>query len=68
MQIVGDEIVAQCPDCEHELMLGTDPELGESITCPNCWAYLIVTNLNPIELSWDVAEDEEDDLGGSEAD
>ncbi len=48
-----------CPDCEHEIELGIAPELGQKITCPNCWAYLEVINLEPLELAWEAFEEED---------
>lgn len=45
--------IAPCPDCEHEVKLGLSPKLGEKFTCPTCWAYLEVINLDPLELAWD---------------
>lgn len=53
MQTNKTIITAQCPDCEESVRLGTNPKLGEKFTCPNCWAYLELVNLNPVQLSWD---------------
>ena len=50
-------VAAVCPDCGEGLRLGPVPQLGEMFTCPNCWAYLKVTRLEPLELQWDVFED-----------
>ena len=51
---------ALCPDCGQEIDLGPLPEEGEKITCPNCWAYLTITSLEPLELHWveEVTEEE----------
>ena len=42
-----------CPDCGHTLRLGFAPRKAQRITCPYCWAYLQVVNIEPLELSWD---------------
>jgi len=57
----GQTVVALCPDCEQEISLGPNPKEGDETTCPNCWAYLIVSNLNPPELMWDMADYDDDD-------
>lgn len=54
-----ESVKVPCPDCGYEIDLGPDPEIGETITCPECWAYLVVTNLDPVELNWDDANEEE---------
>ena len=50
-------VAAACPDCGERFRLDPSPELGEMVTCPNCWAYLKVTRLEPIELQWDVFDE-----------
>lgn len=59
MKVDQELIVVTCPDCEEEIQLEADIELGEKITCPECWADLKVVSLNPVRLAWDL-EDEED--------
>lgn len=54
-------VITPCPDCQEEIDLGPTPELGEKITCPNCWAYLEIIGLDPVRLRWDTAESEDDD-------
>ena len=54
------KVVVLCPDCEYEIHLSSQVKLGEKVTCPECWAYLNVVNLEPLELAWVT---EEDDLG-----
>ncbi len=48
-----------CPDCETEIMLETI-QLDQKFTCPECWAYLQITNLHPPEANWVVEEEEFD--------
>ena len=52
---------ALCPDCEIEISVGATPQQGDKVTCRNCWAALIITGLEPVELSWDIVEFDEDD-------
>jgi lysine biosynthesis protein LysW len=55
-------VMGSCPDCQFEVDLGPEPHLGQNVTCPECWAYLKVINLQPVELVWDIEElDEEDE-------
>ena len=49
-------LTTPCPDCEWEINLESAPEVGEQITCPNCWAYLKIISLEPLELKWDMEE------------
>jgi lysine biosynthesis protein LysW len=53
MQTNKKLMTALCPDCEEPVRLGATPKLGEKFTCPNCWAYLELVNLNPAKLTWD---------------
>ena len=61
MNPTNGETIALCPDCEQDIMLGLEPEAGENITCPNCWASLIVVDTDPIQLAWDTVEEADDD-------
>jgi lysine biosynthesis protein LysW len=47
-----------CPDCHQTIDLDEQPEKGQKITCPNCWAYLEIISLSPLELAWEAFEDE----------
>lgn len=51
-------VTALCPDCEETVVLGTNPKLGEKFTCSNCWAYLELVNLDPVQLTWDEFDEE----------
>ncbi len=53
-------IVVPCPDCEEDIYLESTPRKGQKVTCPNCWAYLEVISLDPLKLSWEIVEFEED--------
>jgi DNA-directed RNA polymerase subunit RPC12/RpoP len=53
--------LVSCPECEHDIFLETPIEVGDPITCPNCWAGLIVYSLEPPELDWEFEADDDDD-------
>jgi lysine biosynthesis protein LysW len=61
MKKITQAMIASCPDCGESIDLGPQVEEGEMVTCPECWAYLKVINLEPLVLSWDSFEDDEDD-------
>jgi len=60
MNSAKQSLIVPCPDCGHDLHLGSNPHKHEKFTCPNCWAYLEVVNLNPIELAWENVDENED--------
>jgi hypothetical protein len=56
-----EKVIVICPDCAHEIDLGPMPEKGETLTCPECWAYLVVSSLDPLELKWNDADIDEEE-------
>jgi len=50
-----------CPECEAEITLDADTEIGEIIVCPDCGVDLEVLSLNPAQV--DLAPMEEEDWG-----
>ena len=68
MKVAAQTIITSCPDCGEKIDLGPQPEEGQMVTCPECWAYLKVVNLDPLILSWDTfeLEDEEDEAQDEE--
>jgi len=50
----NQKMVAPCPDCDQPINLGYRPRQGQNVTCPNCWAYLKIVSLEPLELEWDI--------------
>jgi hypothetical protein len=52
--------IVPCPDCDNEIYLGAALREGEKITCPICWAYLVITDLDTWELDWDIEEYDDD--------
>jgi hypothetical protein len=74
MKSVKQTLTVPCPDCGYEIRPGPDPQKYEKLTCPECWAYLEIINLDPIELAWENFDenedtsldwDDEDDVTGS---
>ena len=61
MKVAAQTIIASCPDCGERIDLGPEPEEGQMVTCPECWAYLKVISLEPLILSWDTFELEDED-------
>jgi alpha-aminoadipate carrier protein LysW len=53
--------VATCPECEGNLTLGTDVQVGEIVVCGDCGVDLEVTSLEPLELT--LAPQEAEDWG-----
>jgi alpha-aminoadipate carrier protein LysW len=55
---------AECPQCGNEISVGSQPRIGQPVTCSNCNSELEVVWLDPLELDWpmlDLDEEEEDD-------
>jgi len=67
MMATQNTLIVPCPDCGHEIEFEEPPDLGDKMTCADCWAYLVVTQLNPVQLSWDTEELDEED-GAANAD
>ena len=57
MSATEQTVTVACPDCEYEIDLGTVPEKGQRVTCPECWASLEVVSLEPLELAWETEEE-----------
>ena len=56
-----NDVATPCPDCGHEVYIGAIPSKGQNVTCPYCWAFLVVIDLDPLELSWDTVDLDDDD-------
>lgn len=65
MNVPRQAVTAICPDCTYEIDLGVVPNIGDRITCPNCWASLEVVSVDPLTLVWETVESEEDWESGS---
>ncbi|MGD1034224.1 MAG: lysine biosynthesis protein LysW [Candidatus Dormibacteria bacterium] len=52
---------AACPECDAQVEIGDDAEVGEILSCPECGADLEIRGLAPARL--DVAPPEEEDWG-----
>lgn len=60
MKIGKRTAIALCPDCDQEIELGPSPKEGQKVTCPNCEADLEITSVDPLELSWDMDDLDEE--------
>ena len=48
-----------CPECTEEVFVDAEIEQGDSVTCDECNAKLVVVGLDPIELDlYDEANEE----------
>lgn len=50
-----------CPECEAEVTLADNTEVGEILVCPDCGVDLEVTSLNPALV--ELAPMEQEDWG-----
>ena len=50
-----------CPECEAEIELGSEVELGEIIVCPDCGIDLEIISLDPLKV--ELAPMEQEDWG-----
>jgi alpha-aminoadipate carrier protein LysW len=52
-----------CPECEGEVHVSSDVEVGEFVTCPECDTELEVIETDPVEfdIAGDFEEEEEED-------
>ena len=50
-----------CPECEAEITLESNAEVGEIIVCPDCGVDLEIISLNPAKV--EVAPMEQEDWG-----
>lgn len=48
-----------CPECSEEVYVDAETEQGDSASCDECGARLVVVGLDPIEL--DLKEESDDD-------
>lgn len=60
MKVVKRMVTANCPDCDQKVTLGSNPQEGQKVMCSNCGANLEVVSLDPVELSWDTGEFDDD--------
>jgi alpha-aminoadipate/glutamate carrier protein LysW len=54
-------ITVTCPECEAEIDLDQNAEVGEIIVCPDCGIDLEIVSLNPPKV--EVAPMEQEDWG-----
>lgn len=46
-----------CPECSEEVYVDAESEQGQTVTCDECGARLVVVGLDPIELDLDEGTD-----------
>jgi len=49
-----------CPECEGEVRVSTDAEIGNFVTCPDCGVELEILETDPLEFDIVEGEEEED--------
>ncbi len=54
-------MVIQCPECDDEITVPSDSDLGEIIKCSECDAELEVVGIDPLEVEVYESDDEEDE-------
>lgn len=53
---------ARCPTCDSWVYVDEDEvELGDQVECSDCGELLRVTSLDPLELDYELGEEEEDE-------
>jgi alpha-aminoadipate carrier protein LysW len=51
---------SKCPECEEEVYVDADSEQGDTVSCDECGAGLVVVGLDPIELDLKTDKDDAD--------
>ncbi len=59
---------ANCPECDEEVYVDADSEQGDTVTCDECGAGLVVVGLDPIELDLREVSEGEDDFDDADFD
>ena len=60
MQVANKTKTALCPDCDLQVKFSMTPKIGEKLVCPHCDAFLEVVSLAPLELDWDMGDNDDD--------
>lgn len=45
-------IKSPCPECDHDVLMETMPNMGEHVVCSACRTTLVVIRLSPVQLDW----------------
>ena len=53
-------MTVECPACNHKIIIGGHPRIGQRVTCSACRAELAVIWLDPIELDFPYDDDDDD--------
>jgi lysine biosynthesis protein LysW len=46
------KIVVDCVDCGEPTTLSGRIEIGQIVTCPECYATMEVISLDPVQVDW----------------
>ncbi len=53
---------AECPQCGQLIAVGSHPKMGKPVECEECGAELEIVWLDPLELDWQMLEEELDEF------
>lgn len=45
-------IKSVCPECDHDVLMETTPNVGERVICSSCKTILVVIRSSPVQLDW----------------
>lgn len=53
--------IGVCPECEGEVRVSPDVDIGEFVSCPECGVELEVVETDPLEFDVVLGEEQEED-------
>ena len=62
-EVFGRATGVLCPECNHALDVAHNLEIGQIVTCPDCWAKLEIISLYPLQLKWQIRQLFDDENG-----
>jgi lysine biosynthesis protein LysW len=45
-------VSARCPECDSRIYFEKTPDVGQTLSCPECGTSLEVVKATPLELDW----------------
>jgi lysine biosynthesis protein LysW len=45
-------IKTTCPECDQDVRMETQPNMGEHVVCSACKTTLVVIRVTPVRLDW----------------
>lgn len=48
-----------CLSCKEVIVLHDDPVIGQTVLCPDCNGYFVVTHVSPVVLDWVMFDDDD---------